>query len=401
MEVAQVGDTLKTKIAFVTNQMVMGGIEKSLITLLEKIPKEHFEVTVFLISPGGELLDKIPSEVKVKYLFRNENTTIGRMWGYTIRGKFITAFKTGLYTFLLRRGAKSIFHENMYYSQMLPKEKYVYDLAISYYIPTSLSVLYVMNNMKAKKRAAWIHGDVTEYGQSLPKYRDIYEKYNYIFGVSLYTVQKFGEIFPHLKEKTSLFYNILDKGKMKSLANKNKSYADKFDGIRLLTIGRLEFEKGQDLIPKVLSKLVRDGYDVRWYCIGDGLIRSRMEGEIQEYGLNENLILLGNQENPYPYIKDCDIYIQPSRHEAYCITVAEARVFNKPIITTNTGASEQITNDETGLVINFDENEMYNAIKQLLEDKTLRKKFKKNLSTEKVDTTNEIEKLYKIIEEIS
>jgi|SRR5690625_4536005 len=392
---------LKTKIAFVTNQMVMGGIEKSLISLLKNIPTDRFDLTVFVMEPGGELLEQLPGEIKVKYIFGNEKTTIEKMWKYAKKGKFITSFKVGFYTFLLKRGPKSSFDENIYYSKMLPIVDSEYDLAVAYYIPASLSVIYVMNNMKAKNRVAWLHGDVTEYGRSLPKYGRIYEKYNHIFGVSHYIVQKFSEMFPYLKEKTSLFYNILDKRKMELLALENESYSDTFDGVRILTVGRLEMEKGQDLIPRVLSKLLTAGYHVRWYCVGDGLIRSQLESTVKEYRLEDNLFLLGTKENPYPFIRDCDIYIQPSRHEAYCITIAEARAFNKPIITTNTGASEQITNGETGLVIKFDEQEIYEAIKRLVDDETLRKKFQKNLSMELVDTTNEIEKLYRLTEKIS
>ena len=379
----------------------MGGIERSLLSLLNKFPSNRFDVTIFVMKLGGELLDELPKGVKVKCIFGYEKKMLEKLMNYVKNGEIINAFKTFFYTSLMKRGPKSSIDQNVYYSKMLPKEKPEYDLAIAYYIPTSLSVVYVMNNLKAKKKVAWIHGDVTEYSQSLPKYKEFYEKYHHIFGVSRYTVRKFGEIFPHLKEKTSLFYNILDKTKIEMSAVDQVSYDDSFDGFRILTVGRLEMEKGQDLIPNVLSKLLLEGYHVRWYCIGDGLIRNQLESQIHKYKLEGRLILFGTKENPYPYIKDCDIYIQTSRHEAYCITVAEARAFNKPIITTNTGASEQITHEETGLIINFDEHELYEAVKRLIDDKTLRNKFKKNLSMETVDTSNEIEKLYRIIEGIS
>ena len=114
------------------------------------------------------------------------------------------------------------------------------------------------------------------------------------------------------------------------------------------------------------------------------------------------IYLLGATPNPYPFMKQCDIYVQSSRHEGYCITLAEARCFDNPIVSTNfTGASEQIAHDQTGLIVNFDEQQMYNAIKQLLDDKNLENKFRKNLKNEIVDTTNEMEKLYKITDDVS
>lgn len=391
---------MKTKIVFVTRRMIMGGIEKSLISLLENISKDIYDVTVLVMAPGGELLKQIPKEVKVKYLFGNEQTALERMWNYTKKGKFIRAFRIGYYTLLLKKGPKSGYDENNYYSKMLPIEDTKYDLAIAYYIPTSLPVVYVMKNINAKKKAAWIHGDVTKYGRSLPMYRKYYEDYDNIFGVSNYTVDRFSQMFPQLRDKTSVFYNILDKKKMEFFAAKDNSYQDQFDGIRILTVGRLELEKGQDLIPNVLIRLLSEGFNIRWYCIGDGGMRLQLEKLIKQNNLEDNLILLGTKDNPYPFIKDCDLYVQPSRHEAYCITLAEARVFNKPIITTNTGASEQIIHEKTGLIIDFNEQQMIEAIKRLLNDETLKEKFIKNLGKETVDTTKEIRKLYQLTEKI-
>lgn len=387
---------MKIKVAFVTKQLIMGGIERSLITLLNHISFDKFDVTIYVMKSGGELVDQLPNEVKIKNIFGKETTTIEKVRKYIRKGELITSFKTVLYTYLLKRGATSRFKENIYYSNMLPIEDVNYDLAIAYYIPTSLPVIYTMNNLIAKEKAAWIHSDVTEFKTILPNYRVFYEQYNYIFGVSNFTVNKFNEIFPHLKERTSLFYNIFEKEKLELLSAQDESFYDKYEGFRILTVGRLAQEKGYDLIPKVLSKLLEKGYDVRWYCIGEGNVREKLESMITDYNLEEHLILLGNKENPYPYIKDCDIYVQPSRHEAYCITVAEARMFHKPIITTDTGASEQIKHGKTGLVVQFDEEKMYEAVKRLLNDDILRGKFTRNLSKETEDTKSEIDKFNQI-----
>ena len=186
------------------------------------------------------------------------------------------------------------------------------------------------------------------------------------------------------------------------MADKGPGFEDDFNGVRILTVGRLSKEKGQDLTIPVLARLKEDGYNVRWYCIGDGNAREEYEKLIKDYNVENDYILLGATPNPYPFMKQCNIYVQPSRHEGYCITLAEARCFDNPIVSTNfTGASEQITHDQTGLIVNFDEQQMYNAIKQLLDDQKLRNRFRKNLKNEIVDTTNEMEKLYKIADSIN
>ncbi len=395
-----VGESLKIKIAIVTNQMIVGGIENSLISLINSMPKDRFDITVLVMKRGGELLHHLPDEVKIKEVFGNEKTTLEKIRKYLVKGNFLQTIKTILYTLLLKRGTESSFEENLYYSYLLPNEKSKYDIAISYYIPASLPVIYAIKNLNAKIKIAWLHGDVTEYQNSLPKYKKIYEKYHYIFGVSNYVVLKFINFFPHLSKKTSLFYNIINKDNIKLLASRKHNCFNSSTRINLLTVGRLEHEKGQDIIPFILNRLLSTGYDVCWYCIGDGTLREKLKTKIDEFNLRKHLILLGTQDNPYPSIKDCDIYIQPSRHEAYCMTVAEARVFNKPIITTNTGASEQIINGETGLIVKFDEFELFQAIKQLLDNNEMRKRFEQNLNNQTVDSTKEIRKLNKVIKEI-
>ncbi len=109
---------------------------------------------------------------------------------------------------------------------------------------------------------------------------------------------------------------------------------------------------------------------MRGYIIGDGPNKNEYQNLINNLGLKDNCILLGAKKNPYPYMKNCDIYVQPSRHEGYCITLAEARCFDVPIVTTNfTGASEQVINEETGIITKIDSEEVYLAIKKLLDNK--------------------------------
>lgn len=392
---------MKIKVAIVTNQMRVGGIEKSLISMINSLPKDKFSVSVLVMKKGGEFLNHLPKEVEVKEVFGDEKTTLEKIWKYLRKGYLLQVYKIILYTILVKRGPKSSYEENIYYANMLPIEREKYDIAISYYIPASLPVIYVINNINAKKKVAWLHGDVTEYKNSLPKYKKVYEKYNYIFGVSNYVVLKFLGFFPHLRSKTSLFYNIINTNNIKSLALKKHDCFNSSTGVNLLTVGRLEYEKGQDIIPFVLKQLISMGYDVCWYCIGDGSLRGELELRIKKLNLEKHLILLGTKDNPYPYMKKCDIYVQTSRHEAYCMTVAEARIFNKPIITTNTGASEQIVNGETGLVIKFDQYELFQAIKQLLDNNEIRKVFERNLNNQTVDSTGEIRKLNQIMKGIS
>ncbi|WP_077214390.1 glycosyltransferase [Bacillus dakarensis] len=384
-------------IIIVTRRMIMGGIERALISMLEKIPKDQYNVTILVMGSGGELLDKIPSHVKVKCMYGNEKTTGKKIWNLIKRRKFIDAFKVGLYTSLAKR-ANSVFKQEMYLSKTISFDENRYDLAIAYHVPASFPVVYVADQIIANKKVAWIHSDVSKYKNSLGKYRRFYHKYDKIFCVSYYSMLKFNELFPEFKETTSVFYNILDKEKLKCMSEENIGFEDSFNGIRILTVGRLTPEKGQDLIPNILRRLVSEGYNVRWYCIGDGKSRKEIENKIIENGLQDKLILLGTKNNPYPYMRDCDLYVQTSRHEGYCITLAEARALFKPIVTTNfPGAMEQIIDGRTGSIVKCDEISLYNKIEQLLKNEYVLKQFETNLRSMDVDNISEIHQLLKMI----
>ena len=137
---------------------------------------------------------------------------------------------------------------------------------------------------------------------------------------------------------------------------------------------------------------------MKWYCLGEGNAPTEYEKLIVEYDLKDRFILLGSDPNPYPYINNCDIYVQPSRHEGYCITLAEARCLNKPIVTTNfTGADEQIQNENTGLIVDIDENAIYCAVKRLITDRDLCREFSGNLTRENFESPAAMDKIYSLI----
>jgi glycosyltransferase involved in cell wall biosynthesis len=383
------------KVVIVTRRLIMGGIEKALISMLEAMPEKEYDITLLVMGMGGELSEQLPNNVRVRCIYGNERTTLEKITKTIIKGKPLLAFKIAWYSIIAKK-ADSIFDTELIHSKLLPVEETEYDLAIAYHVPASFPVVYVINNIIAKKKIAWIHSDVSKYKSALQRYSCFYKEFDKIFCVSKNALTNFVELFPELEAKTDVFYNILDQEKITSLSSYNESFKDNFTGIRILTIGRLTFEKGHDLIPPVLKKIKSTGYSVRWYCIGEGECQENLQNLIKDYNIEEDLILLGMKENPYPYLKDCDIYIQPSRHEGYCITLAEARALNKAIITTNSiGAREQITNEKNGLIVNFNVEDMSLAVQRLILEKELREKLITNLKGTN-DYVNEIYKLKEI-----
>lgn len=381
------------KIAIVTEEMIMGGVGKALIEMLESIPKDEYDITVLVREHGGELEYEIPKWIKVKGIFDNGISIKQNIYKYALRLNFIKSIKLFIHL-LLSYFAKNTYESYHNISKALPVVEEEYDLAISYHVHYTFPLIYVINNIKAKKKIAWIHSDNKQYSHLIKLYKKYYDKYDHMFGVSRAIVEEFTEIYPQYKDKVSVFYNIINDNKIKTLSNLESGFVDEYKGTRIVTVGRLSYEKGFDLVINIVQKLVKDGYDIKWYCIGDGDQRQLLEEQIKEYNLKENLVLLGNKSNPYIYMKECDIYVQPSRHEGYCITLAEARALNLPIVTTDfSGAKEQISDGENGLIVKCSEDEIYHAVKRLIDNNKLTHKFIKKLKEERIDTRKEVDKL--------
>lgn len=385
------------KIAIVTKQMIAGGVEKSLISMLKNISKEEYDVTLFVTNRGGAFEKDIPNWVKVKCIYGEEKTFKEKLKNIIKQGQIFKLVKCIIYT-LLARNSKSLYKEELYLSKILPIQDEEYDLAIAYHGIISFPIIYVSNHLKAKKKVAWIHTDIETYKNQISLYEKYYYKYDNIFAVSEEAKDKFSNSYPQFKDKVSVFYNIISKEILNRESKFGNTFNDNFSGIRILTIGRLAQQKNQIIIPSIVSKLKDEGYEVRWYCIGDGEDRKKIEEEIDKYNVVNEVILLGTQTNPYKYLQDCDIYVQPSIHECYCTTVTEAKCFNKPMVITDVnGSNEQIINEVNGLIVKCSANDIYKGIKRLLDDKKLTISMIKNLSEMNTDTTDEIRKLYNIL----
>ncbi|MEH7109016.1 glycosyltransferase, partial [Bacillus sp. JJ1764] len=232
----------------------------------------------------------------------------------------------------------------------------------------------------AKRKISWVHFDVSKHGVNKKLYAKLYKKFDNIFAVSEEAKQKLIQQIPIAANKSEVFMNIVQSNLIREMAKEKVIFDYNYKGIKIVTVGRLSREKGQDLAIKVLSKLRKNGYEVRWYCIGDGNSRMEFEELINKYELTKHFILVGTTTNPYPYIASADLYVQPSRHEGFCLTLAEAKCLNKPIITTDfTGAYEQIQDGYTGLIVECNENALYKNIKYLFDNPSEMRKLTVNL----------------------
>ena len=391
------------KILFMCINMNVGGTEKSLLNMLNEMDRNKYEVILLMLEEYGELLKQIPENVKIEYL--HQYTTFKR---YVKEPPQKIAIELILNKKIIKGiailGAYSIskIFNNMayYYKYILRNIKPLneeYDIAVAYAGPMDLITYFVINKIKAKKKIQWIHLDVTKSNFNINFARKIYKKFNKIFVVSNECRDKLINLIPSLEDKTEVFFNIIPWKKIKKMGCDSIEYESEVSSIKIVTVGRVSKEKGQDLMLPAIAKLKKAGYSVKWYCIGDGPLKKTCEQLARELNIENDCLFLGTRLNPYPYMKQCDIYIQPSRYECYCTTISEAKIFNKPIISTNVnGAKELIKDGETGIIVNINENDIYLALERLCKDKKLRIKLSENLKKYTSNNIHQISKLYEV-----
>ncbi|WP_377864784.1 glycosyltransferase [Bacillus sp. R86525] len=394
---------MKKKILFMIINMNIGGTEKALLNMVAEIPKEKYEVTILMSEKKGDFLNSIPKEVHIEYVkgYKEMQYILNKPTRLVIadfikQRKIVKALQLAvLYIISKIMKERSVIFK--YCLQNYEGTYKNYDIAIAYAGPMDFISYFVANKVEARRKIQWIHFDIEKIYFNKHFVNKVYKKFQHVFVVSDLGKMKLTQAVPELINKTETFLNIISPEMICKMANEGIGFTDDFEGVRILTVGRLSIEKGQDLTISVLAKLKEAGFNVRWYCIGDGKERGMYEKLVENYDVQGDYIFLGAVSNPYPFMKQCDLYVQPSRYEGYCITLAEARCFNNPIISTDfTGASEQIIHNHNGLIVQFDEQQMYDSIVQILSDKLLDERLRKNIEKEVVDTREELKKLYRI-----
>jgi glycosyltransferase involved in cell wall biosynthesis len=395
---------VKKKILFMLINMNIGGTEKALLNLIAELSKEEIEITILMLEEYGGFLAFIPARVNIDYVKGYGN--IKRLLNdplHIVALDLLKRFRVieALTILFLYFFSKLMRDRSTFFAYLLhnyPVTEHEYDIAVAFAGPMDFISYFVAKKIKAKKKIQWIHFDITKVGFNLQFAMKIYAIFDKIFVVSSEGRNKLISKIPKLKDRIDVFNNIVSSKEILNQTRIGSGFTDKYDGIRILTVGRLAHEKGQDLAIRVLARLIDDGYQVKWYCVGDGKSKEIYKSLVAEYNLQDNFIFLGSSPNPYSYIEQCDIYVQPSRYEGFCITLIEARCLKKPIVTTDVnGAKEQIKSGETGLIVNINEYEIYNAVKNLMDDQDLRKKLSSNLANENIDHQRELDKLLAIL----
>lgn len=361
------------RVFFLLSSMNVGGVEKSFLALVSTLPKEQYEIHLGLLRAKGGLMDQIPPHIIVHKI--NAYDGCWPVINDPPRQTIMRFFKEGrwgeaavlLFLYVLMKLTGSNYE---LYRFLLRKEPFMpesFDMAVAYAGPSQMIDYYICEKVRAKEKYGWIHFDVSRFGIDRGMTKRLYQKFDKIFVVSQEARDIFVRMFPQFKDKTEVYRNIVRRDQILLHAETAPTFTDKFSGKRLLTVGRISVEKGQRESVQALRLLIDTGADVKWYFVGEGKDMAYCRELADRLSVSDHLCFLGLEANPYGFMRDCDIYVQPSRHEGFCITLAEALCFDKPIVATRfAGATEQLEGRSNSIVTGFTSREIADGILRLI-----------------------------------
>lgn len=394
---------MKKDILFIIPSLGAGGGEKSLINLLTQMDFDKYNVDLFILNNKGLFMEFIPKEVNVLEIREdieifNKNLKASIL-EYITKGNFRLAYNRLMFC-LKNRFNKNIGIAEQHSWKHLRKAIGIidkrYDVAIGYLEKTSNYMC--VDCIQACKKIAWIHTDYNKLELDKKYDKRYFEEVNNIITVSEECKNSLINSFKEQENKIRVIKNIVSPTVINNMAKENVDiYKEKEENI-IVSVGRLSYEKGFDMAVNSCKILVDKGFKIRWYLVGDGDERDKIQELVVKNRLQDKFILVGAQSNPYKYINVADIYVQPSRFEGKSIAMDEAKILHKPIVATNfTTVKDQIENNVTGVISEMNEESLAITIASVLMNSNLKEDLKNNLYKMNFGTEDEINKLYEII----
>lgn len=395
----------KNKILIIMPGLFIGGAERSLLGILDTIDYTRNEVFLFLYRHEGEFLKSIPTHVNVlPYMPQYATFDVpikslltGKQFMFGI-ARLISKIAMSLHCHVTGE-KKGIWMQMQYTSRflqfLLPNVPGKYDLGIMF-----LGVAdTLINKVDAKVKVTWCHTDYDSLMPSKKMDRQVYDRLDWIVNVSESCTQIFNNHYPQYRAKTVTIENILAKTVVVSESQEPVSDFGDTGEIKLLSIGRFNEIKNFHNIPLFCRALRYHNLNVHWYIIGYGMDEQRIRDSISKNEMEKYVTVLGKKENPYPYIANCDLYVQPSLLEGKCVTVREAQLLGKPVVITNYATSaSQLEDGVDGVIVPMDNEGCARGIAELLRDPEKMKRLSETCLQRDYSNAEEVEKIYKLME---
>ncbi len=397
-------------ILFVINTMGIGGGEKALLEIFKRIDFKKYDVSLFVLTGQGELVNQVPKQVKLLNKKYYPISVLNRA------GK-VRLFQTVIRAMLTKNGLHGKIRYIVSCLRMMVKQGDIrkekllwkilsdgaqrfdekYDLAVAFL--EGGAAYYVASHVNAERKAAFIHINYEMAGYNRILDEDCYLKFDQIFTVSENVKNSFLHVYPECRMRTAVFFNLIDREGIMRKAAETGGFSDNFTGCRILTVGRLVPQKALDLAIDTMRILKDMDRNFRWYVLGEGELRKRLEEKISILGLKEDFVLLGTTDNPFPYYVQCDLYVHTAHYEGKSIAVEEAQILGCTILTTEyDGVEEQVKNGVDGIICKSDSRLLAENIVDLVNDPQKRMDYSMAATKrEQADYEKEIDKLLRLL----
>lgn len=364
------------KVLFLIDSLTCGGAEKSLISLLPLLDYSKVQIDLMLVERGGVFEQYVPKEVNVVTLV--QPGTFGLKMCQLCFSILLRILKK-------RHGAEVRWMAMSGAYAPLEKE---YDVAIAY--QQGFPTYYVAKRVNARKKYAWVNADLKKAGYNEPYNRSFYDLYDKVVPVSDVLCEMMRNSGFVDGDKLLTIYDILNVDLIRKMSIEKVDVLTK-QGITIVTTGRLAPPKNHVLAVETAALLKKKGGDFVWYFVGEGSERAHIEELIETYALQEQVKLVGMKSNPYPYMAMADVYVQTSSFEGFGLTLNEARILHRPVVSTNFPVVyNQIRDGENGLIAEMTPESVAEKIMRILKDDSLREKLVEGTKRE-VNTTAETE----------
>ena len=384
----------RRKILFVIDSFNIGGAERSLCTLLNLLPQDRFDISVMLTARGGALEKYLPAGIslaEIPLCAPGLRAHIKFAWRHAIHA---VASRLPL---PLRSKANPVERHWRLLGSLAPAPEESFDVAVAYH--QGFPTYYVARKVCSDRKIAWINADIVRDSYTEIFNLGFYSLYNKVVAASPGLRNLLLDTWHFDSARLIAVRDIVSPAVLQKLADEERVPEENGEEaampltgsspLKILTVGRLVPVKGYDLLLGAACLLRNRGLNFRWDIVGDGPLRGQIEKEIAAKGLREYVRLLGALDNPYPLMRRCDIYVQPSRSEGYGIAVCEARAFCRPVIVTDFKVASGLVDDGTdGLICGMNAGALADAVMRLSSPQ-LREQFSAHLSANPSDNATE------------
>lgn len=387
---------MKKRLLFLISNLESGGVSKSMVSLLNTINRQKYDVSLWIASPQGVFISQVPNDIKV------------------ISDKRITALSKGLcgIVSLLKQGCLLLAFGSLLrmalskiskawagrlLALLLPAiDNSEYDLIVDFNGQQQL--YYMVNKLKGKKKVSFFHSDYSQWPYYYTADKIYFSKIDAICTISPHCVKILKNWFPKQADKVRLIENITSTVLIDKLSEESFENPWRIGAVKLITVGHVIDSKGSHWAMEAAHILKERGIDIHWAFVGSVSDASRYNKMIEQWDLQNNVAFVGITPNPYPYIKWADIFVHPSQFEGRSIALDEAKLLCKPIVVTNfSTVRDQFQDGVNAIICEMNSIAIANAIETLTKDVVMCKKFIDYLKMHKTDNTSEVNKIYELI----